>query len=145
MQVEDQEKKKDTFHPDGQTIRLNEKDVDVGYYVGASYILNPYIICSCVAMTTTVFANLVLAITLLAMASKSRMLSSLFVALAAHQSFYPLMLLVPIAITTAQERKLIKSAILTGLIFTIFTSLLLCFSYQATGSWRFIGSTYGCM
>ena len=145
LQVENQKKKKSLYHADAKTIMLNQKDIDIGLYVGAAYILNPYIICSCVAMATTVFANLILAVTLLSMAHKSRILSSVFTALATYQSFYPLMLLVPIAITTAKEKKLFKSAVFTGAIFSAFSLFLLWVSYEITGSWRFIGSTYGCM
>lgn len=143
--VENQEKKKSMYHADAKTIMLKQKDVDIGYYVGAAYILNPYIICSCVAMTTTVFTNLILALSLLGIALKSRILSSVFTALATHQSFYPIMLLVPVAIATAKEKKLIKSAVLTGVIFSAFSWFLLWISYHSTGSWRFIGSTYGCI
>jgi len=143
--VENQKKKKSLYHADAKTIMLNQKDIDIGLYVGAAYILNPYIICSCVAMATTVFANLILAVTLLSMAHKSRILSSVFTALATYQSFYPLMLLVPIAITTAKEKKLFKSAVFTGAIFSAFSLFLLWVSYEITGSWRFIGSTYGCI
>jgi len=143
--VENQEKKKNMYHADAKMIMLNRNDINIGYYVGAAYILNPYIICSCVAMTTTVFTNLILAVTLLSMAQKSRTLSCTFAALATYQSFYPLMLIVPIAITTAKEKKLIKSAVLTGVIFSTSSMFLLWVSYQLTGGWRFIGSTYGCI
>lgn len=133
------------YHKEAKKILLDKEEVaKVPQYVTAAYLLNPYIVCSCVAMTTTVFANLILSLTLWAMAKKSRTLSTLCLALASHQSFYPVMLVVPIAIATAKG-KLFKSVVLTITSYTIFTALLLWFSHQSTGSWRFIESTYGCM
>ncbi len=134
------------YHKDAKQITLKKEEVaKVPQYVTAAYLLNPYIVCSCVAMTTTVFANLILSLTLLAMAKKSRVLSTCCLALSSHQSFYPVMLVVPIAIATAKEKQLIKSVFLTISSYAFFTALLLWFSYHSTGSWRFIESTYGCM
>lgn len=135
-----------TYHKEAKELILQKEEIrSVPLYVTAAYLLNPYIICSCVAMTTTVFANLILSLTLLATAKKSRFFSTLCLALASHQSFYPVMLLVPIAIATAKEKQLIKSVILTITNYAVFTGLLWWFSYQSTGSWRFLESTYGCM
>jgi phosphatidylinositol glycan class U len=134
------------FHKDAKQITLKKEEVaKVPQYVRAAYLLNPYIVCSCVAMTTTVFANLILSLTLLTMAKKSRVLSTFCLALSSHQSFYPVMLMVPIIIATAREKQLFKSIILTISSYAFFTALLLGFSYHSTGSWRFIESTYGCM
>ena len=124
---------------------LKKEEVrEIPQYVTAAYMLNPYTVFSCVAMTTTVFANVILALTLLAIACKRRLLSSLLVSIACHQSFYPLMLLVPVAIATDRQQ-LAKSALATVLQFVFFSAALLLTSYQSTGSWRFIDSTYGCM
>ncbi|KZS16662.1 phosphatidylinositol glycan anchor biosynthesis class U protein [Daphnia magna] len=144
--VKDQQNKLKTYHKDAKTITLKKEEVaNVPQYVTAAYLLNPYIVCSCVAMTTTVFANLILSLTLFAMAKRSRLLSTCCLALASHQSFYPVMLLVPIAIATAKEKQLLKSVFLTITSYALFTSLLIWFSYLSTGSWRFIESTYGCI
>lgn len=134
------------YHKEAHKLMLkSEETKHIPQYVTAAYLLNPYLVFNCVAMTTTVFANFVLSLTLLAVATKSRTLSTFFVALASHQSFYPLMLLVPVAIATAKEKQLLKSVVLTITSYLIFTGLLLWFSYYSMGSWRFIESTYGCM
>ena len=121
-----------------------EEDV-IPRCVAAAYVLNPYVVCSCVAMTTTVFANLILALTLWGMAKKSRIFSVFWLALASYQSFYPLMLIVPITLATAKEKHILKSALLTVSMYATFTFLLFLFSYHLTGSWRFVESTLGCM
>jgi phosphatidylinositol glycan class U len=145
FQLETQQGRKSGYHKDAKKIMLKKEEVkEIPQYVTSAYILNPYTVFSCVAMTTTVFANVILALTLLAIASKRRLLSTLLVSIACHQSFYPLMLLVPVAIATNRQQ-MAKSALATVLQFVFFSAILLMTSYQSTGSWRFIDSTYGCM
>ena len=143
--MEAQQDRKAGYHKDAKKIMLKREEVaKIPQYVTAAYMLNPYTVFSCVAMTTTVFANVILALTLLAIASKRRWLSTLLVSIACHQNFYPLMLLVPVAIATNRQH-FAKSALATILQFIFFSAVLLFTSYQYTGSWRFIDSTYGCM
>ena len=135
-------------------LNANETD-NIGRYVTAAYLLNPYLIFNCVAMTTTVFANVVLSVALLSIAVKSRLFATLCTSLASHQSFYPIMLLVPIAIATTsspmnekeekKKKKMVESVVWTSIGYLTFSGLLLAINYQLMGSWRFIESTYGCM
>lgn len=113
--------------------------------VVAAYMLNPYIICSCVAMTTTVFTNLILAIALLAIAVKSRTVAVLAVAIAVQQTFYPVILLAPIAVTTAGDQCKIRSTLITMATFILCTLALVFVSWQLSGSWRFLDASFGCM
>lgn len=51
---------KKLYHKEAKKILLDAEEVDqVPNSVTAAYMLNPYIILSCVAMSTTVFANMV--------------------------------------------------------------------------------------
>jgi phosphatidylinositol glycan class U len=61
-----------------------------------AFLLNPYIIANCAGMTSTVWTNLLLAVTLLSLVSGWRALACLALALATYQSLYPALLLVPL-------------------------------------------------
>ena len=108
-------------------------------------MLNPYIIASCVAMTTTVHANFVLALLLWAVAVKSVIPACALLALASYQSFYPLMLLLPVSIAMFNNKNPVLSITKTLAWFAVFLSALLYISSELTGNWRFLESTYGCM
>lgn len=124
---------------------LNKEDGKViPAYVLTAYLLNPYIVCNCVAMSTSVFSNLVVALILWSMARKAQVVSSCLIALACHQTFYPVMLLVPLILAT-EKTKLLKSALKTITVFTISLIGLLYLSYTISGTWRFLDSSYGCM
>ncbi|XP_033119748.1 phosphatidylinositol glycan anchor biosynthesis class U protein-like [Anneissia japonica] len=80
--------------------------------------------------------------------------ATLAIALAAYQSLYPVMLIIPCAIHIArQEQKDVtisfgdgmfwKSCLRTGLSFLFWASFLLCLSYHLLGTWDFLFSTYG--
>lgn len=59
---ENQEKSKDSYAKDVQTLLLKGHDfVLPPYYVAAAYLFNPFTIFNCVGMTTTVFGNFCIA------------------------------------------------------------------------------------
>ena len=71
--------------------------------VQLAYLLNPYLVASCAAKTTTVFANLLLALFMWSALQKKILPACLFLALATYQSFYPIMLLVPLCLMLLPE------------------------------------------
>jgi phosphatidylinositol glycan class U len=59
---------KEKYAKDAEALLLKQSDLVLPpVYVASAYLFNPYIIFSCVGQTTTVFANLCLAFTLLLM------------------------------------------------------------------------------
>lgn len=149
LQLEEQKKNKKDFHDDSKSIVLTKSSQSsVPNSVTAAYMLNPYSIFSCVAMTTTVWSNLVLSLALLGLAKKSRVTATFFVAFASYQGFYPLMMLVPIVLATTtnlSKKELTKSIISTLSIFAVVIGSLLWISQLLSNGWRFVDSTYGCM
>jgi phosphatidylinositol glycan class U len=61
-------REKEKYAKDAEALLLKQSDLVLPpVYVASAYLFNPYIIFSCVGQTTTVFANLCLAFTLLFM------------------------------------------------------------------------------
>lgn len=149
-QAREQQKRKEDYNKEATKLMLEEDQASrVSRYVLAAYLLNPYIIFNCVGMATTAFANLVLSIALLGVAVKSRMMATFFVAIATHQGFYPMMLLVPVVLATMGHlggvKQVAKSALFTTIIFGSSLGVFLWLSCLLAGNWRFLESTYGCM
>jgi len=120
--------------------------------VQLAYLLNPYLVASCAAKTTTVFANLLLALFMWSALQKKILPSCLFLALATYQSFYPVMLLVPLSLMLLPEETsesnssndLKKTSMVVMSIFSIFLGIIYYLSYLWMGnSWTFLESTVG--
>lgn len=95
--LKQEDKNRKSFHQDAENIILKVADFQsIERYAQLAYLFHPYIIANCAAKTTTVFSNLVLACFLVCMLKKWRLLSTLWLALATYQSFYPIMLLFPL-------------------------------------------------
>ncbi|KAK7503238.1 hypothetical protein BaRGS_00005503 [Batillaria attramentaria] len=124
------------------------------FTVAALHFFGPYSICSCLAFSTAVFSNLALLCCWLYTLQGNVTLSCLSLAMAAYQSFYPAVCIVPVAIhhylynnpkaTSFTSPNAVKSYIRTALTFTVcFAALLLASSRLEGGSWSFLRSTYG--
>jgi phosphatidylinositol glycan class U len=122
-------------------------------YVVAAYMLNPLTVATCVAMSTAVFHHLILALALLFTLRENRLLMCVFIALAAYELMYPIMLIVPAALLLAHaethvvDSRLppymsVVSVIQTFICFTSAACLLLYSSHYVEGSWGFLHSTY---
>ena len=110
------------------------------------YLLHPYLIASCAAKTTTVFANLLLALFLLNTLKQRQVVACMFLAFATYQSFYPVMLLVPlIMLNNTKESTLRYNVVLKVIsIFMGFMVLIYYSSYLLMDhSWTFVTSTIG--
>src|SRR6218665_929129 len=124
-------------------------------YVVGAFMLNPLSIASCVAKSTAVLNNLVVALAMLFILKGNRVGSSIFIAAAAYLSMYPIMLVVPAAIFIAQKESKsttgkfpkIQLAVISAIQTTVCTvsalGLLLFTSHSLQGSWNFLTSTYG--
>ncbi|KAF2357009.1 GPI transamidase subunit PIG-U [Trinorchestia longiramus] len=142
-----------------------------GNDVAAAYLLCPYTVLSCVAMTTTTFHNVVLAALLLAMLKGRAVIFGALVALATYQVVYPVVVLVPGLIALYQyhadpyhrncasappipdsyeerQQKLASGHCVRVLGRSLAASgaaaaLLLLVSAEIAGGWHFIHATYG--
>ncbi|XP_071958586.1 phosphatidylinositol glycan anchor biosynthesis class U protein-like [Antedon mediterranea] len=118
------------------------------------YLLNPFTIFTCCAKSTILLTNLAVALAFQFTFQGRRAGATLAIALAAYQSLYPVMLLVPCAIHVARQEqkdvsvffddaKFWKSCCKTGLCFIFWASFLMYLSYSLLESWDFLFSTYG--
>ncbi|XP_008549393.1 phosphatidylinositol glycan anchor biosynthesis class U protein [Microplitis demolitor] len=116
-------------------------------YVPAAYLFNPYIVLNCVALTTTVFSNLLTSLALYFMIKKYKLAACLTIALLTLQNLYPASLIVAATIFVAKDAKSnrqIFKIILTMV--TLFVALLISLiylSYYIMGNWNFVKNTTG--
>lgn len=125
---------------------MQENDsIEIPFFCALAYLFNPYSILNCVGQTTTIWSNFLLSIVVFAMSKQNRLLCLLALALETQRNFYPVILIVPLALSFSDST---KSKILSRT-FTIvsFFAILGGFQYlsfQLMGnSWKFIDSTYG--
>jgi len=120
--------------------------VSAGRTMCLVFLLNPYIIANCAALTMTVWSNLLLALFLLALVSRHRVAACLLLALATYQSLYPALLLLPLILqTTKDEAKgsFLRESLRIVFLFSLSLSLLLVASAEIVGDWSFLAATYG--
>ncbi len=143
--IKTQEKEKKGYHKDAAEILLKLEDVaSMGRQVEVTYCFHPYLIGNCAARTTTVFANLVMALFLVASLRGQAAMAGLFLALATYQSFYPVMLLVPMVMILHDNKMSFREAVQSSLPFLLWLSALYYASYVMMGeSTSFIVSTTG--
>lgn len=145
---------------DSAQIAINESQItNVVTQVGAIYLLSPYSILACVGHSTAVFSNLLTALLLLSVSLRHRILSCALAAVVAFQNFYPLVLIIPVALIIEHHRSkssrpsaqvdyssknVWTSLIATVVIFFVAVFALLGLAYHFNGNrWNFLGETYG--
>lgn len=90
---------------DRKQLEVNEEQITgVGFKVFAFYLLCPYSILACVGHSTGVFANLLIAASLLFATLNRRLLAAIFVSLLAFNSFHSLILVLPLALIIELKR-----------------------------------------
>ena len=113
-------------------------------YFQIAYLLHPYLIASCAARTTTVFANFTIAIFLWATLRNKTILACFFLALATYQSFYPVMLIVPLIMLTSSPEQFKINFLKLSVIFSVLFSCIYYLSFIVmNNSWTFAVSTIG--
>lgn len=144
-----QNKDKVKYVKDSDLLLLKKDDFSIApVYVLTAYLFNPYSVLNCVAMTTTVFNNLFLSVSLLSMVSGNRIICCLAIAAAAHQALYPVLLIIPAAIfiqnnaTGCAKCSYIKT--LTAFVLA-WGFLIYLSAYIMDGSYQFLENTYGFM
>ncbi|XP_011499338.1 PREDICTED: phosphatidylinositol glycan anchor biosynthesis class U protein [Ceratosolen solmsi marchali] len=116
------------------------------FYVSAAYLYNPYVIFNCVGLTTTVFTNFLLSLTLLSMVKHSKIICCLCIAFLTLQGFYPICLIIPGAICIIQNVKTNEKPESLLKIFILFSTILISLfftSYFVMGNWSFLQNTIG--
>ena len=157
---------KDIKKEDIQRLSINKNQIkDLSLKVAAIYLLSPYSLLSCVGQSTAVFTNFLMAAVLLTTTLQLRVISTALLALLSYQSFYPLMLIVPLAMiiedqkwrnskSSKQSKKASQvqysspsvrfSMMTTVTLFAIFWAALLLASYSLMDNdYQFLYSTYG--
>lgn len=80
----------------------------------------------------------------LAMSKRQKLLCLLVLALETQKNFYPVVLIVPIALSFSESsRSKLISRTLTTLTFLVMLLGVQYLSYRVMGSWKFLDSTYG--
>ncbi|WVO20735.1 uncharacterized protein IAS62_002035 [Cryptococcus decagattii] len=116
------------------------------YIVTAVYLLNPYSLLTCIARSTTALDNAVLLGALSAAATGNATFSLISLAVAAHTSFYPIVLLAPIIILLGQtDTKQTKKALVLQslLLFVTSTIAIGVFNFLILGDswiWKSLGT-----
>jgi GPI-anchor transamidase subunit U len=97
-----------------------------------------------VGQTTTVFSNLFLAMTLYGTSKNMKLLSLISLALETQKNFYPVILIVPVALMLSEGSKSKKRSFIlyTALFIGIFSGLQYLNYHLMGSSWGFFDSTY---
>jgi phosphatidylinositol glycan class U len=123
---------------------------DVAAAVYKLYLFLPFTVLNAAEGTTTVFTNLLLACFVSSLSRGWYASTALFVALAAHEELYPLVLLPPAAFVawtglySASKPNQTSRLVRFFLVFLLSTAGLLFLSWHLTGgSWAFLRAKYG--
>ena len=87
------------YHEDAADLLVGKEEAGrVAGHVQLAYLFHPYVVATCAAKATSVVANCGLALFLLCMVSGRRAPACALLAFATYQSFYPVMLIVPLCV-----------------------------------------------
>lgn len=130
-----------------EDIQMQSCDlIDIPLYCAIAYLFNPYSILNCVGKTTTILSNFLLSATLLTLSKDMKLPCLVALALETQKSFYPFILIVPVALSFSEKSKS-KTMVrfMTVLMFSGILFGLHYISYLQMNSWKFFDSTYGFM
>lgn len=115
-----------------------------------SFLFNPFTIATCIGRPTSVFTTCAILHAISKAVSGASFTSMLALAFASYLSMYPILLFPPLALLCYDRRRLVKivespTSFLLSTIPVVAISIyaLLYMSFQITGSWEFLSSTYG--
>ncbi|CAG2176453.1 unnamed protein product [Oppiella nova] len=163
--LEEQRISKNVKKDDIQRLSIDRSHItEQSLRVAVIYLLSPYSVLSCVGQSTSVFTNFLMALTLLTTTLEMRVVSTALLALLSVQSFYPLMMIVAIAMIIEQNRCLrdkptkpsepqlvhywspsVRFSLLSTIsMFALFFAAFLFISYKLMqNNCQFIESTFG--
>lgn len=143
------------YSPEASSLLLRKESLrKLEIFVVAAHMLNPYSIAVCLARSTGIFHNLLVLLAFFFTMKAQTILSTLCLAFATYESFYPLVLCVPAALFFHQYSVLNKKSgkeessslvyFLTTLgLFSFWFLMLLAVSYHLDESAQFVSSIYG--
>lgn len=141
-----QNQEKSTYAKDVQKLLLSEEELSMApLYVVSAYLFNPYTVVSCIAQTTTVFANFFLAVYFYSLLHGYREICGISLAFSTLQSVYTAVLIVPACIHTAHQHKNRKlyHIMKTVISFAVSLVILVYICSSIAGGWHFLYSTFG--
>lgn len=144
QKLKDQIQEKEGYAVDSKDLQYQLEDrLDIPKAVLLVYLFNPLTLCNCVGLTTTVFSNFLLSVTLYALIAGHRFLFLWFAAFETLRNLYPVVLLAPASLIFArgQWQRIVP-------LFSIFAAICLCLSwlnYSIIGNWNFLDGTLGFM
>lgn len=136
-----------SFAKGTKELQISPDDVRmVPYYVALAYMFNPYSILNCVGQTTTVLSNFLLALFILGMAHRLRLVACVALALETQMNIYPCVLIIPAALFIAQDEKnrLASMLVTCGTFLVTFLGVNYA-AFAIMGDWSFLDATYGFM
>lgn len=153
LQYENQQENIQKIAKGTTELHIKSEDIsDVPYFVAIAYLFNPYSVLNCVAQTTTVWSNLLLAGFLYFMSIKQILLCCLCLVLETQRNFYPFVLIVPAALEfsqmkdSKQERTFTwKGVLKVNIVFLTILGLAHVASFLIMKDWNFLDATYGFM
>lgn len=135
-----------SFAKGTKELQISPDDVRaVPYYVALAYMFNPYSILNCVGQTTTVLSNFLLALFLLGMAHRVRLVACVALALETQMNIYPCVLIIPAALYIAQDdgQHKVRSIMITCATFLMTLLGVNYAGFVIMGDWSFLDATYG--
>ncbi|XP_070189979.1 phosphatidylinositol glycan anchor biosynthesis class U protein-like [Littorina saxatilis] len=142
------------YSPKAKSLLISGRDiVNLPIAVSVVHFFGPYSIATCLAQSTGVFTNLAVLFCWLYTLKGNVLLSCLSLAVAAYQSLYPAVFIIPVAThlfltsnpkpDSFTSKAAIQNYTRTVLVFAVCLAGLLGASFSLEGSWAFLRSTYG--
>ncbi|XP_053957619.1 phosphatidylinositol glycan anchor biosynthesis class U protein [Anastrepha ludens] len=128
-----------------EELQVQESDMEVvPRCVLLSYLFNPLTLVSCAGLTSTVFSNFLLALTLYFLVQRYLLPCVFCLALETMRSLYPLVLIAPIVLVFTQHSKITtSSAIRVVALFVAACAGITLVNYALMQSWNFLDATLG--
>ncbi|XP_076466847.1 LOW QUALITY PROTEIN: GPI-anchor transamidase component PIGU-like [Babylonia areolata] len=143
-----------TYSPKAKGLLLQAKSlITVPVTVVMIHFFGPYSIATCLAHSTAVFTTVAVLMCWMYTLRGNVLLSCLALAVAAYQSVYPIIFIIPVAthlflLSNPKPpsfvcRPAVQSYVRTVLVFTVCLASMLGASFSLEGSWEFLRATYG--
>ncbi|XP_055920771.1 phosphatidylinositol glycan anchor biosynthesis class U protein [Eupeodes corollae] len=137
-----QSKEKGEYADETDELHLKYHDtIDIPKFVFIAYLLNPFSILNCVALSSTVFSNFFLASSFYFMAKQNLWPCIAFLSLETLRSLYPVVFIAPVLLVFGKSCKKDYARVAGSFILTCFAFCYI--SYSIMGSWTFINGTLG--
>ncbi|XP_050294955.1 phosphatidylinositol glycan anchor biosynthesis class U protein [Anthonomus grandis grandis] len=142
----DEHRNKDKFSKDMWEHLPNEDFMRrLPVYVLMAFLFNPYSILGCVGHSTVGIHNFFLSLFIFGMVYGSAIVSSAALALCASISFYPVILILPLAIYFVKIHGCYKQSALSVVCFLISLLLITMYNSNFGKDFTFVRNVYGCI